>query len=80
MCKPKLFFCILVCVDSINVEISMNANDQCRLYKVKVLQTEWITVLAMGQTTRVVLVKASKNKANLATDEVRVESQNHGLA
>ena len=35
--KPKLFFCILVCVDSINVEISMNANDQCRLYKVKVL-------------------------------------------
>ena len=35
--KPKLFFCILVCVDSINVEISMNADDQCRLYKVKVL-------------------------------------------
>ena len=35
--KPKLFFCILVCVDSLNVEISMNANDQCRLYQVKVL-------------------------------------------
>ena len=35
--KPKLFFCILVCVDSINVEISINANDQCTLYKVKVL-------------------------------------------
>ena len=35
--KPKLFFCILVCVDSIYVEISMNANDQCRLYKVKAL-------------------------------------------
>ena len=46
----------------------------------KFSQTEQITVLAMAQTTRVVLVKASKNKANPATDEVRVESQNHGLA
>ena len=41
---------------------------------------EQITVLAMTQTTRVALVKASKNKANPATDEVRMESQNHGLA
>ena len=46
----------------------------------KFCQTERITVLAMVQTTRVALVKASKNKANLATDEVRMESQNHGLA
>ena len=46
----------------------------------KFCQTERITVLAMAQTTRVALVKASKNKANPATDEVRVESQNHGLA
>ena len=46
----------------------------------KFCQTEQITVLAMAQTTRVALVKASKNKANPATDEVRVESQNHGLA
>ena len=32
------------------------------------------------QITRVALVEASKKKANLATDEVRVEKWNHGLA
>ena len=32
------------------------------------------------QITRVALVKATKQKANLATDEVRVENRNHGLA
>ena len=46
----------------------------------KLCQTEWLTVLTMVQTTRVALVKASRNKANPATDEVHVENQNHGLA
>ena len=79
--KPKLFFCILVCVDSINMLKSQwmqTINAGCT--RSKFCQTEQITVLAMAQTTRVALVKASKNKANPATDEVRVESQNHGLA
>ena len=31
-------------------------------------------------TTKVALVKAPKHKPNPATDEVRVENQNHGLA
>ena len=31
-------------------------------------------------TTKVALVKATKHKPNLATDEVRVENRNHGLA
>ena len=31
-------------------------------------------------TTKVTLVKATKHKANPATDEVRVENRNHGLA
>ena len=35
--KPNLFFCILVRVDGIYVEISMNPNNQCRLYNVKAL-------------------------------------------
>ena len=30
--------------------------------------------------TKVVLVEATKHKANPATDEVRVENRNHGLA
>ena len=38
------------------------------------------TVLVMAQTTRVALVKLAKNKPKLATDEVHVENQNHGLA
>ena len=46
----------------------------------KLCHTEWLTVLAMVQTSRVALVKASKSKANLATDEVHVENRNHGLA
>ena len=32
------------------------------------------------RTTIVPLVKATKNKANLATDEVHMENRNHGLA
>ena len=32
------------------------------------------------QITRVALVEATKKKANPATDEVRVENRNHGLA
>ena len=31
-------------------------------------------------TTKVALVKATKHKANPATDEVRVENRKHGLA
>ena len=31
------------------------------------------------QISRVALVEATKNKANLATDEVRVDNRNHGL-
>ena len=31
-------------------------------------------------TTKVALAKATKHKANPATDEVRVENRNHGLA
>ena len=30
--------------------------------------------------TKVALAKATKHKANAATDEVRVENRNHGLA
>ena len=32
------------------------------------------------EITRVALVAATKKKANPATDELRVENQNHGLA
>ena len=32
------------------------------------------------RTTKVALVKATKHKPNTATDEVRVENRNHGLA
>ena len=39
-----------------------------------------LTVLVTAQTTRGVLVKVAKNKANPATDEVHVENQNYGLA
>ena len=39
-----------------------------------------LTVLVTAQTTRGVLVKEAKNKANPATDEVHVENQNYGLA
>ena len=46
----------------------------------KLCQTERLTVLARAQTTRVVLVKACENKANPATDEVRVGNRNHGVA
>ena len=46
----------------------------------KLCQTEPLTVLATAQTTRVYLVKSSKNKANPATDEVHVENRDHGLA
>ena len=46
----------------------------------KLCQTERLTVLTMAQTTRVALVKASKNEANPATDEVHVENRNYGFA
>ena len=68
-------------MDGINVEVSMNPNDQCiSCTRSKLYQTEQLTVLATVQTTRVALVKASKNKANPVTDEVGVENRNHGLA
>ena len=37
MCETKIIFCILGRMDGINVEVSMNPNDQCGLYKVKAL-------------------------------------------
>ena len=81
MCETKIIFCILGRMDGINVEVSMNANDQCiSCTRSKLYQTEQLTVLATAQTTRVALVKASKNKANSVTDEVCVENRNHGLA
>ena len=40
-------------------------------------RVERLTVVDTAQTTRVVLVKAANYKANPATDEVRVENQNH---
>ena len=81
MCETKIIFCILGRMDGINVEVSMNPNDQCiSCTRSKLYQTEQLTVLATVQTTRVALVKASKNKANPVTDEVCVENRNHGLA
>ena len=81
MCETQIIFCILGRMDGINVEVSMNPNDQCiSCTRSKLYQTEQLTVLATVQTTRVALVKASKNKANPVTDEVCVENRNHGLA
>ena len=81
MCETKIIFCILGRMDGINVEVSMNPNDQCiSCTRSKLYQTEQLTVLATAQTTIVALVKASKNKANPVTDEVCVENRNHGLA
>ena len=46
--KTKLFFfCILVRVDGVNVEISMNPKDQCRLC------TFVISIRLKGRTARV---------------------------
>ena len=79
--KPKLFFVFWDAWTAFNVEVSMNPNDQCiSCTRSKLYQTEQLTVLATAQTTRVALVKASKNKANPVTDEVCVENRNHGLA
>ena len=39
-----------------------------------------LTILVTAQTTRAALVKAAKNKPKLATDEVHMKNQNHGLA
>ena len=82
------FFCILERVDGVNGEISKNPNHQCTS---ELIQTEQLTVLAFARTTKVknkneitmwppwtsvgALVKASKNKANPTTDEVREENQ-----
>ena len=49
VCEIKIFFffCILVLVDGVNVEISMNPNDQCRLC------TFVFLIRLKGRTTRV---------------------------
>ena len=39
-----------------------------------------VTFLPQQSTTKVALAKTTKHKANPATDEVRVENRNHGLA
>ena len=53
-------------MDGINVEVSMNPNDQCiSCTRSKLYQTEQLTVLATAQTTRVALVKASKVRTKL---------------
>ena len=64
----------------------MNLNNQCMrrrcLYKVKaqVYRQNGLPFSPRHRTTIVALVKATKNKANLATDEVHMENRNHGLA
>jgi len=129
--RVKLCFCILLPVDGVNVEISMNPNDQCRLYTFVLLiclkgrtarvkfwsfrskpPESWIWSGKMTQAFKSsifdprcvfvqfqsparqnglpfslwhrqleALVKAPyKNKANPATDEVRMENRNQGLA
>ena len=52
------------------------------MYKVKAKldRTAYRSRLSTKQVTRVALVKATKHKANPATDEVRVKNRNHGLA
>ena len=39
-----------------------------------------VPFLPQQSTTKVAFAKATKHKANPATDEVRVENRNHGLA
>ena len=51
------------------------------MFKFKAQQTERLYRSSPQQsTTKVALAKATKHKANPATDEVRVENRNHGLA
>ena len=53
-------------MDGINVEVSMNPNDQCiSCTRSKLYQTEQLTVLATAQTTRVALVKAKHLRTKL---------------
>ena len=48
VCENKIVsFCILVQVDGVNVEISMNAKDQCRLCRFV------ISIRLKGKTARV---------------------------
>ena len=68
-------------------EISMNLNDQCtRCRCMQFVQGEssgrqnGLPLSPRHRTTIVALVKATKDKANLATDEVHMENRNHGLA
>ena len=52
------------------------------MYKVKAQlnRTAYRSRHSTEKLTRVAHVKAIKHKANLATDEARVENRNHGLA
>ena len=48
VCENRIFFfCILVCLDGVNVEISMNPKDQCRLC------TFVLSICLKGRTARV---------------------------
>ena len=48
VCENEFFFfCFLVCVDGVNVEISMNPNNQCRLC------TFVLSICLKGRTARV---------------------------
>ena len=46
----------------------------------KAQQTTAVPFSPRQSTTKVALVKETKHKANPATDEVREENRNHGLA
>ena len=48
--------------------------------KAKVNRTAYRSRRSTEEVTRVAHVKATKHKANPATDEVLVENRNHGLA
>ena len=52
------------------------------MYKVKaqIKRTAYRSRHSTEEVTRVAHVKATKHKANAATDEVRVENRKHGLA
>ena len=52
------------------------------MYRVKaqIKRTAYRSRHSTEEVTRVAHVKATKHKANPATDEVRVENRNHGLA
>ena len=50
------------------------------IVKAQLNRTTYRSRHSTEEVTRVADVKATKHKANPATDEVRVENRNHGLA